>query len=171
MNVLKREYPKLWPTLQKAEKNRYVDEALDGAKWFNDIVKKHRLSDDLKTSIGPTIVGGVNDHDTHEDKTGYGDWVGTGYDAKTGGLKTYDELDEEEKRLLDLEDKIQVAEWAFRLAVHGRTQSVRLLHISIGLQLLRNQIQISELAEYHGVTIQRVKQAIKEVKGFEISAR
>jgi hypothetical protein len=170
VQVLKREYPKIWPKLQKEEKDRYVGEALDGAKWFKDVVKKHRLSDDLQTDTGPKIIGGVNDPKT-KDATGYGEWVGTGYHAENGGLKSYDELDQEEKKLLDLEDKIRVAEWAFRLAVHGRTDRVRHLHISIAMQILRDQLEISELAEYHGVTNQRVKQAINEVKSFEISER
>jgi hypothetical protein len=166
--VLKREYPKLWPKLSKEEQDLRVEEALAGEPWFKDIVKKHRLSKDLQTDTGPAIVGGVNDPKT-EDDTGYGEWVGTGYHAESGGMKTYDELEAEEKRLKDIDEKIRVAEWAFKLAVHGRTQSVRLLHISIGLQLLRNQLQISELVEYHNVTVQRIKQAIKEVKSFETS--
>jgi hypothetical protein len=166
VQVLKREYPKLWPKLPKEEKDRYVGDALDGAKWFNDIVKKHRLSDELQTDTGPKIIGGVNDPKT-EDSTGYGEWVGTGYHAENGGLQTYDELDAEEKRLQDLE-RIRTAEWAFKVAQHGRTLGVRNLHISVGLQIIKNQLQISEIAEYHGVTPQRVKQVANEVKSPEI---
>jgi hypothetical protein len=170
VQVLKREYPKIWPKFSKEERDRYVGEALDGAKWYCDIVKKHRLSKDLQTDTGPKIIGGVDDPKT-EDATGYGEWVGTGYDAKTGGLKTYDELDAEEKRLLDLARHIRTAEWAFKVAKMGRTESVRDLHISVGLPVIKghlDQLQISEIAEYHGVTVQRVKQVANEVKSPEI---
>jgi hypothetical protein len=120
-----------------------------------------------ETAREAKIIGGVDDPKT-EDATGYGEWVGTGYHAENGSLKSDEELDAEEKRLLEVERQIRAAEWAFKVARYGRTEGVRCLHISIALQILKNQIQISELAEYHGVTPQRVKQAFKEVKSIEI---
>jgi hypothetical protein len=141
--------------------------ARDGLKTLSKSIGFRRT---CRLIPGPKSFGGVDDPKTHEDKTAYADgqWVGTGYDAETGSLKGDEELDAEEKWLLELERQIRVAEWAFKLARYGRTDGVRCVHISIGLQILKNQIEISELAEYHGVTPQRVKQAFKEVKSFEL---
>jgi hypothetical protein len=68
----------------------------------------------------------------------------------------------------DLEKAVKVAEWMARLIWAGRTDRVRMMHASVGIAILRNQLNIQEIARHFSVTQQRVAQVVKKVKSFEI---
>jgi hypothetical protein len=195
---IKRVLRKAYPDKTEEELDRLTKEASDGAEWYQDLKKGKKSLNFLKSeysNLSKELADELAKNHAHEEwfqslmkgprlaedkpKTGHDAIVvaaNAGGVAKDdtpavceeqyGAAEQYD--DEAEAQMLDMERQIRVAEWAFKLARYGRTDGVRCLHISIALQILKNQIQISELAEYHGVTTQRIKQAIKEVKSFEI---
>jgi hypothetical protein len=157
------EYRKGWKGGVSEEQADELAKSQDHEEWFKALKEGPRLADKPKTGTDAIVVaanaGGVEKHKTPDiDAEKYGE--------QFGYAKQYDEETEEQMQAMEI--AVQAAERAYKIAMYGRTQGTRNLHISIGMQLLRGQPQIQELAEYHDLTPQRVKQAINEVKSFEI---
>jgi Hydrogenase maturation factor len=71
----------------------------------------------------------------------------------------------------DLENAVKTAQWLSRLIFSARTDRVQHLYVSVALGLLKNELDLREVADHFHVTRERVAQVVKKVKGFEISER
>jgi hypothetical protein len=71
----------------------------------------------------------------------------------------------------DLETAVKVAEWMTRLIYSARTERCQHLYASIGIGILKNQLDLEEIATHFSITRERVRQAVKTVKNFQILQR
>jgi DNA-directed RNA polymerase specialized sigma subunit len=71
----------------------------------------------------------------------------------------------------DRKNNIAIAEWTVKLIYSGRTDRVQHMHASIGIAILKNDLNLREIADHFGITQERVAQVVKKVKSFGISAR
>jgi len=78
--------------------------------------------------------------------------------------------DEPESTTVDRhEHALRIATWMASLIYSGETVRSRALNCSVGLAILRNDLNFQEVALYHGVTTKRVRQIAEKVKRFRIS--
>jgi len=68
-------------------------------------------------------------------------------------------------------DAIKVAEWMAKLIWSGRTERVRMIYASVAIALLRNDLNLQEIAAHFSVTQRRAEQIVAKVKTFRISER
>jgi hypothetical protein len=129
------------------------------------LVKRERLSKDLENGPPKVIVaanaGGVEKDDkpaTCEEK--YGETP----------EKYFDDPDPESLKP-DGDRDIAAAEWHIKLLLSARTDRVRHMRASVAIGILKNNLNLSDIARHFKVTPERVTQVVKDVKGFEISER
>jgi hypothetical protein len=165
--ILKKEYP----DLPKEDIDRLA-KTCTGKPWFLEL-KRERLSKDLDENNYKKVVvaanaGGVEKDDTpaaSEEK--YGEQIDPR--LKRSGERIEDP--DPESLMAGRERDIKAAEWTVHLLLSARTDRVRHMRASVCLQILRNNLNLTEIAEHFDVTPQRVTQVVNEVKTFEISER
>jgi hypothetical protein len=160
--ILRKEYPYLF-----AQDIDRLAKTCTKEKWFIELVKSKRLSDDLKTGNGPVVVaanaGGVDKDNTPATcEKKYGETPESYFD---------DPDPESLKPDRDRDTEIKILRFAVKMLCDCRTDPVRLMRASVGLALFEGQLNLGEIARHLNVTAERVKQIEKEVKGYEISAR
>jgi DNA-directed RNA polymerase sigma subunit (sigma70/sigma32) len=69
----------------------------------------------------------------------------------------------------DRDRDIKAAEFAINLLLSARTDRVRHMRASIAIALLKNNLNLGEIAKHFGITSERVTKVVKDVKGYEVS--
>ena len=154
-SLLKREYPELFP--QDIDR---IAKTCRSEKWFLQLVKSKRLSEDLKTGGGPVIVA-ANAGGMAKDETP------AVCEEKYGAAEQYDE--EAESKKPDRERDIKAVEWAIELMLSTHNDRLRHMRASIAIAILNNNLNREEISNHFSVTPKRVTQVVQEVKSRRIS--